>query len=196
MLLRTNKRFLLSSQDGTELVVKHVMPGDSVHSLLSILDVITVRFISASLIVSVYSLCYYCDVSRHVFTLCRDIQPPIRPYQPVLQLRPPFSVFLLQPFSRCLRNILKHWSGSFRYRLLHTAKYKSDFELKIANVSFGVALILFGIILLVQWLVFPLYISRVRGSNPGFCIFVFSLCSSRSTPKKHASRWIGYPNLH
>lgn len=117
-------------------MVKHVMPGDSVHSLLSILDVITVRFISASLNVSVYSLCYYCDVSHHVFTLCRDIQPPIRPYQPALQLRPPFSVFLLQPFSRCLRNILKHWSGLFRYRLLHTAKYKPVFELKIANVSF------------------------------------------------------------
>lgn len=47
LLLRTNKQFLLSSQDGTELVVKHVLPGDSVHSLLSILDVITVRFLRA-----------------------------------------------------------------------------------------------------------------------------------------------------
>lgn len=30
-------------QDGTEAVVKEVLPGDSVHSLLSILDIITVR---------------------------------------------------------------------------------------------------------------------------------------------------------
>lgn len=29
-------------QDGTEVVVKEVLAGDSVHSLLSILDVITV----------------------------------------------------------------------------------------------------------------------------------------------------------
>lgn len=29
-------------QDGTEPVVKDVLPGDSVHSLLSILDIITV----------------------------------------------------------------------------------------------------------------------------------------------------------
>lgn len=33
--------FLL--QDGTDAVVKDVLPGDSVHSLLSILDIITVR---------------------------------------------------------------------------------------------------------------------------------------------------------
>ncbi|XP_026787188.1 patatin-like phospholipase domain-containing protein 7 [Pangasianodon hypophthalmus] len=31
----------VNQMDGTELVVKHVLPGDSVHSLLSILDVIT-----------------------------------------------------------------------------------------------------------------------------------------------------------
>ncbi|TSV94880.1 Patatin-like phospholipase domain-containing protein 7 [Bagarius yarrelli] len=31
----------VNQTDGTELVVKHVLPGDSVHSLLSILDVIT-----------------------------------------------------------------------------------------------------------------------------------------------------------
>ncbi|KAI4880955.1 hypothetical protein NFI96_001125 [Prochilodus magdalenae] len=31
----------IHESDGTELVVKHVLPGDSVHSLLSILDVIT-----------------------------------------------------------------------------------------------------------------------------------------------------------
>ncbi|XP_030647689.1 patatin-like phospholipase domain-containing protein 7 [Chanos chanos] len=31
----------IHENDGTELVVKHVLPGDSVHSLLSILDVIT-----------------------------------------------------------------------------------------------------------------------------------------------------------
>ncbi|XP_017307857.1 patatin-like phospholipase domain-containing protein 7 isoform X2 [Ictalurus punctatus] len=31
----------VNQNDGTELVVKHVLPGDSVHSLLSILDVIT-----------------------------------------------------------------------------------------------------------------------------------------------------------
>ena len=30
------------AQDGTEPVVKEVLPGDSVHSLLSILDIITV----------------------------------------------------------------------------------------------------------------------------------------------------------
>lgn len=35
--------FLSLTQDGTEVVVKHVLPGDSVHSLLSILDVITVK---------------------------------------------------------------------------------------------------------------------------------------------------------
>lgn len=33
----------IHESDGTEVVVKHVLPGDSVHSLLSILDVITVK---------------------------------------------------------------------------------------------------------------------------------------------------------
>uniref|UniRef100_A0A670ZE79 lysophospholipase n=1 Tax=Pseudonaja textilis TaxID=8673 RepID=A0A670ZE79_PSETE len=33
----------IQESDGTEMVVKEVLPGDSVHSLLSILDVITVR---------------------------------------------------------------------------------------------------------------------------------------------------------
>lgn len=31
-------------QDGTDAVVKDVLPGDSVHSLLSVLDIITVPF--------------------------------------------------------------------------------------------------------------------------------------------------------
>lgn len=33
---------LYGLQDGTDAVVKEVLPGDSVHSLLSILDIITV----------------------------------------------------------------------------------------------------------------------------------------------------------
>ena len=33
---------VFSLQDGTDAVVKEVLPGDSVHSLLSILDIITV----------------------------------------------------------------------------------------------------------------------------------------------------------
>ena len=37
-------RCILLLQDGTDVVVKEVFPGDSVHSLLSILDVITVRY--------------------------------------------------------------------------------------------------------------------------------------------------------
>lgn len=36
--------FVSGLQDGKESVVKEVYPGDSVHSLLSILDVITVRY--------------------------------------------------------------------------------------------------------------------------------------------------------
>lgn len=41
-------------QDGTEVAVKDVLPGDSVHSLLSILDIITVsEFISHSFLLSV-----------------------------------------------------------------------------------------------------------------------------------------------
>lgn len=40
--------FLLILQDGKESVVKEVYAGDSVHSLLSILDVITVGHINIS----------------------------------------------------------------------------------------------------------------------------------------------------
>ncbi len=42
-LLRLNCVFSL--QDGTDAVVKEVLPGDSVHSLLSIMDIITVSLL-------------------------------------------------------------------------------------------------------------------------------------------------------
>jgi hypothetical protein len=41
---------ILLLQDGTDVVVKEVLPGDSVHSLLSILDVITVCYAFHSVI--------------------------------------------------------------------------------------------------------------------------------------------------
>lgn len=45
----------------------------------------------------------------------RDIRHPIRPYRRVQQLPPPCFVSQPRPSSPCLRNILKLWSGSFRY---------------------------------------------------------------------------------
>lgn len=50
MLLVSAFLCIFLAQDGTEVVVKHVLPGDSVHSLLSILDVITVKPIYSHLL--------------------------------------------------------------------------------------------------------------------------------------------------
>lgn len=47
---------MLHLQDGTEVVVKEVLAGDSVHSLLSILDVITVSSCPSSAALSQISL--------------------------------------------------------------------------------------------------------------------------------------------
>ena len=55
------------AQDGTEPVVKEVLPGDSVHSLLSILDIITV---SLSLSLSVTPRHRHCPLSSTLTLSC------------------------------------------------------------------------------------------------------------------------------
>lgn len=49
-------KYFFYFKDGTEPVVKDVLPGDSVHSLLSILDVITVSSLFSSICASNYFL--------------------------------------------------------------------------------------------------------------------------------------------